>query len=164
MTTLENDILSRLRYLEDVHSIQQLVAAYGPAADSCNEEVLRRFWSDEAIYDIGVLGTVVGKDALMAVYGQDAHQKLVTHGSGHVGSIPYISVSGDAASAIHYVTLYRHRDEGFELFRLVAAYWTFGRTESGRWEATSRVLRSLDGSQEARDLLHRVGDAPGSAA
>ena len=39
-----NALEERLRKLEDVQAITNLIAAYGPAADTCNVEEVRPIW------------------------------------------------------------------------------------------------------------------------
>jgi len=161
---VERDILERLQRLEDVQSIIQMIAAYGPAADACVEDWLAEFWSDDVVYDMGTLGTFTGKAELMPVYREHAHQTLIAGGSAHIGSIPHVTVEGDRAQAVHYATLFRHHQGHFELFRLAAAVWSFRRRDDGRWEATERVLRNLTGDPTARDLLGSFVEKPRQAS
>jgi hypothetical protein len=157
MNAITDDILKRLQRLEDVQCISQMIAGYGPAADACLATWLEDFWSDDVLYDMGALGTRRGKEELMSVYHEPAHQTLVASGCAHVGSVPNVTLDGDNASAVQYATLFRCEDGRFELFRLAASSWTFRRRSGGGWEATGRTLKVLDGAIEARAILAQIG-------
>ena len=157
-----NNFEDRLRRVEDMLAIQQLIASYGPAADSCNTELLERIWAKDAIYDVGGLGLYVDHAGLRTAYDGEFHQDIVAHGSSHASTMPYIVIDGDRASATHYGTLFTQRDGAFKLNRLIASRWILRRTADGAWEVESRTNRLLDGGDQAKDLLKRVEEGPSS--
>lgn len=146
---------ARLQRLEDEHAIARLVASYGPLVDAGEADRVADLWTEDGVYDVeGYF--MDGRDQVAAMVRSDAHQGLIGNGCSHFLGPAHVSVDGDRAVAVcESVLLVRHKERllpariGANLFELV-------RTPDG-WRTTRRTTRGLDGSQETRDLLARIG-------
>lgn len=150
----------RLRRIEDYLEIQQLIAAYGPAADSCNTDEIMRMWHEDSVYDVGGIDRYEGHERLKQCYETDFHQGIVSKGSAHACTAPHIVIEADRATATHYGTLFTRQEGGFVLLRLTASRWDLRRFEGEGWRVVQRVNRLLDGSDEARRILREVQQPP----
>ncbi len=150
----------RLRKVEDQLAIYQLMAAYGPAADSCNMEDIAKIWSEDCVYEIGGMVEFHGHPGLKAAFDGDFHQGIVKGGSAHAATMPYVSIAGDKASATHYGTLFAYRNGSFVCLRVIASRWQFERSPGKGWQIVRRTNVVLDGNSAARDLLARTMQAP----
>lgn len=146
---------ARLQRLEDEHAIARLIASYGPLVDAGEADRVANLWTEDGVYDVeGYF--MDGRDQVAAMVRSDAHQGLIGNGCSHFLGPAHVSVDGDRAVAVcESVLLVRHKERllpariGANLFELV-------RTPDG-WRTTRRTTRGLDGSQETRDLLARIG-------
>jgi len=150
----------RLRRLEDHLEIQQLIAAYGPAADSCDVDAILRAWHKDCVYDVGGIDRYEGHARMRQVYTTEFHRQLVRQGSAHAGTPAYIVIEGDRATATHYGTLYTHQDGRFVLVRLIASRWDLQRFDGEGWRVMQRTNRLLDGSEEAQQILREAQQPP----
>jgi hypothetical protein len=151
-TTRLSAIEARLRQVEDTLAIQQLVALYGPAADSVSPELLEDMWASDGVYAPGGTPKYVGKAEVGGVVHSPAHQAYVNAGSGHLLSSPVIRVDGDVAVAVNYSQVYVHHYGTWQADRLSANRWELQRTTDG-WVVQKRESRLLDGDAAARALL-----------
>ena len=145
-------IEGRVRRLEDILQIQQLLSKYGPSADCCDLASLDSIWAEDAIYDVDGLGEFVGRKGLHEAYAGTFHQTMIATGCAHISTAPYIVLDGDCASATHHAMLFEHRDGQFLLTRLSASRWLLRRTRDG-WEVERRINRLLNGDPAARALF-----------
>jgi hypothetical protein len=142
----------RLTALEDQMAIYQLLAAYGPAADSGASAQAVKIWADDGIYDLHTQ-TMTGHKEILEELEGDWHQGLVSKGSAHVVSMPHVDVSGDAAVATCHSRLYRREPDGtYTVLSCSANRWELARINS-RWRVKRRVSRRLDGSDESHRIL-----------
>lgn len=142
LTALE----ARVRELEDRAEIFQLMAAYGPAVDSCTEHAVAALWTEDGIYDTDGHCFVGAEDVGKLVYG-DMHQGFVKSGSAHVISMPHLVIDGDTAVATGYSRVYINQGDHHAVARASA-----NRTAAG-WRVKRRVNRRLVGSEEGKGLL-----------
>jgi SnoaL-like domain len=152
-------IEARLKRMEDLFEIQQLLAKYGPSADCCDYELLDGIWAEDAVYDVGGLGEFSGREGLHDAYSSDFHQRMIATGCGHISTVPYIVLDGERASATHHAMLYEHRDGQFVLTRLSASRWLFRRF-SDQWRVERRTNRLLNGDAAARVLFSHIETGP----
>jgi hypothetical protein len=148
-----NSLEERLRKVEDLQAITSLIAAYGPAADTCNVEEVRRIWHAAGTCEIAGIGVFLGPQGLAQAYSEAFHAGIVAGGSAHIFSSPHIAIHGDSAAATNYGTLFWHQDGRFICGRLTAARWEFQRVEGDGWKVVKRTTIPLDGRPEARELL-----------
>jgi len=162
LSALEN----RLHELEDQVALYQLMSAYGPLVDSGDAEATSQLWTEDGVYDWGgggrpdpgapvkegAEGAAFSRAAIADMVRGPYHQEIIHGGSGHVIGLPHIVLDGDRAVATSYSRLYRHDDGNFRVWRVGANRWEFVRTPEG-WRVSSRINRTLSGSDEARALL-----------
>lgn len=144
----------RLRTVEDVLEITQLVAQYGPAVDSGSAEATAQLWTGDGTFDAVGAITMRGHDEIAAMVDGDGHQGLIRHGCGHVLTVPHVVVDGDEATGRSYALNIRWdaEQERFWVARVSANAWRWRRTPGG-WRITERVNANLDGTPEHRAVL-----------
>jgi hypothetical protein len=160
LTTRIEALESRQRQLEDELAIYRLIAAYGPAVDTINAEATAALWQDDGSYDFG--GPVLqGAEAVGQLVNLDTHRDFIARGCAHVLSLPLVSVSGDAATAVCYSQVFVAESDGWRAARVSANHLTLARGSQG-WRVVTRETRLLDGAEAARALLARgVGAGAG---
>ncbi|MEO9461431.1 MAG: nuclear transport factor 2 family protein [Marinomonas sp.] len=147
-----DDAANRLQALEDRAAIADLIASYGPLADTGDGAALARLWVEDGIYDIGGFGFIQGHEALAAMMDSPVHRGLMEQGCAHMLSPHHITLSGDTAIAVGYSTVFRKAGETYEAWRVSANRWTLVRTDAG-WRVKLRENTPLDGTPEARSIL-----------
>jgi hypothetical protein len=141
----------RIRLLEDQVAIYQLMAAYGPAADSGSTERATSLWTEDGVYDLHAR-VMTGRDEIARELEGGWHQGLIAHGSGHIVSMPHVVTDGDRAVATCHSRLYRREGDAYRVISCSANRWELARSERG-WQVKRRISRRLDGSQESHALL-----------
>jgi len=162
MTTDQSRLIAleaEVQKLKDCEAIRQLLARYGPLADSADTQERRAkmgdLFTDNGVYDLGENWQATGPQEVGELLNNSDHIQLVANGSAHVMGLPYIVLDGDSATALSYSRVYRHQDGEFTLWRLSANFWECSRTE-GRWKVNRRTNRMLDGQEAAREILRKV--------
>lgn len=148
----------RVQHLEDQVAIHRLINSWGPAVDTGNAETASGLFSDDAILESD-LSYLTGPEAISAMVHSEGQQSLIRGGSAHIPAFPVLDVDGDKATAIGYSRVYRHTEDGYEVWRVSANYWEFKRTGGG-WRVSRRTNHVIDGGQEARQLLGRLFQQP----
>lgn len=153
-------LVARVQLLEDQHSIAQVVARYGPAADAGAADAAADLWTDDGVFDVLPAGRWVGHGEIAGMYNAEGHQGLIMNGCGHVLTAPQVSVDGDEATAWNHALNIRYdRDaDRFWVARLSANEWHLRRID-GRWRVVNRINRNLDGSAEPREVFGRAASA-----
>lgn len=150
--TLES-LAARVRLLEDREILRNLVAQYGPLADSGDAQGAAQLWDETGSYDVLGFGAATGQAAIAGLLESAEHQSLLADGCAHLLGPLALHVDGDTASATGHSIVFRRNDIGFIVYRVSANRWQFRRTEAG-WRVTQRSNALLDGTPEARLLLH----------
>ena len=148
----------RVRLLEDHVAIHRLINSWGPAVDTGNAEAAGALFSDDAILESD-LSYLIGPGAISYMVTGEGHQALIREGSAHIPAFPIIRVDGDAATAVGYTRVYRHTDDGYEVWRVSANAWRFRRAD-GVWKVTRRTNHVIDGGPQAPKLLSQAFDPP----
>ncbi|MFK7733158.1 MAG: nuclear transport factor 2 family protein [Pseudomonadales bacterium] len=147
---------AEVQHLRDCEAIRQLLASYGPLADTADSpegrSAIGALFSENGVYDLGDEWQATGPNAIGELLNNPDHLALVANGSAHVMGLPFITVKGDTATALSYSRVYRHSDGEFSVWRLSANRWECAR-EDGQWRVTRRVNRLLDGNDQAKALL-----------
>jgi hypothetical protein len=146
----------RVGFLEDEVAILRLINSWGPAVDTGNAEVAAALFADDGILESD-MSYLIGPPAIAAMVRGDGHQSLIRGGSAHIPASPIVQIHGDRASATGYTRVYRHTDEGYEVWRLSANHWEFRRTDDG-WRVTRRTNHVIDGGPEAPAILTQLFD------
>lgn len=150
---------SRLAELEDREAIRNLIAAYGPRADSGDAAAIAAMWTEDGVYEVGGYGAHTGHAAIAALFTAGTHVELMRNGCAHVLGPLHIDVHGHRATAIGHSCVFRHAGDGFEAWRVSANRWELERRAEG-WRVRRRVNRPLDGSEAARVLFSAEGPSP----
>jgi ketosteroid isomerase-like protein len=148
------DLEQRLRHLEDQLAIHRLINSWGPAVDTGNGDVAASLFAEDAVLESD-LSYLVGPAAVKAMVHGEGHQALIRDGSAHIPAFPIVDIDGDRASATGYTRVYRHTQDGYEVWRLSANHWEFTRTTDG-WRVTRRTNHVIDGGPEATEILGRT--------
>ena len=165
MTTPQQTLEQRLRLVEDKLAIYHLIASHPPAADTGNEHYYRNAFARDATVDLGGGKGATGNDAIGAVVARPEHREAIAGGLCHFAGLPRIEIDGDTAVAVSYLQIVTPHHgappidvpghgatPGFRIHRAGANRWDLVRTADG-WKVKRRMLRPLDGSKDARELL-----------
>lgn len=154
--TARLDKLERtVRQLEDHISIYQVMAAYGPAADSGSGDVMEEIFEPEARYETGI-SVLEGAPAIREMIETlPLHRALLERGVAHMVTMPVVEVDGDRAVAFCHGQVVRRDGDRFEVWRTSSNRWELERS-NGRWRVLRRVNRLLDGTEEPRDLFREA--------
>lgn len=145
---------ARLQALEDREAIRNLIASYGPLADSGVAEAVALLWTEDGVYAVDGFPEARGHDAIAALITGPVHQALVARGCAHLLGAPVIDLDGDRASARCHSVVLARTGEAWEPVRVAANRWELARTPEG-WRVTRRDNTLLDGREAARTLLAR---------
>lgn len=144
---------ARLQALEDREAIRDLIARYGPLADTGAADALADLWTEDGRYAVGGMTEAKGRAAIAALIDGAVHRGLMADGCAHALGPVSIDLNGDQATARGYSVVFRHSgDHRFEAYRVSANRWHLARTPDG-WRVTSRENALLDGAEAARALL-----------
>jgi hypothetical protein len=142
----------RVSSLEDQVAIYQLMAAYGPAADSGSTQDAIKLWANDGVYDLHTQ-VMKGRNGIAEELEGEWHQGLIAKGSAHIVSMPHVVIEGDKAVATCHSRLYRREDDsGYRVLSCSANRWEMTRVD-GRWRVDRRISRRLDGSEESHRVL-----------
>ncbi len=145
-------LADRLQALEDREAIRDLIASYGPLADSGDAYGVAKLWTEDGVYAVDGFPEARGRAAIAALIAGPVHQALMTRGCAHVLGSPSIDCDGDRATArCHSVVLAKAVD-GWQPVRVAANRWELVRTAQG-WRVTRRDNALLDGGEAARALF-----------
>ncbi|MFM8542798.1 MAG: nuclear transport factor 2 family protein [Chakrabartia sp.] len=144
---------ARLQALEDREAIRELIASYGPLADSGAADALSQLWVEDGRYAVGGMGEAKGRAAIAALIDGPTHRTLMADGCAHMLGPVTITLNGDSATARGHSVVFRATGQGgFEAHRVSANRWQLARTADG-WRVTARENALLDGTEAARKLL-----------
>jgi hypothetical protein len=168
MSTPQRTIEQRLRLVEDKLAIYHLIASHPPAADTADQGYYRDAFAGDGTVDLGGGKTADGNEAIASVVARPEHHAAIAGGLCHFAGLPRVEVVGDVAVAISYLQIVTPNrtaapvevpghgaSPGFRIHRAAANRWDLVRTANG-WKVKRRMLRPLDGSSEARDLLSQA--------
>lgn len=144
----------RVRELEDMLAIQQIIARYGPAVDSLSQAQVAALWARDGVYDFGG-EPLRGAEAVGKLVELSTHRAYVERGCLHSLGNPVITIQGDHAVATGNSRVYVHEDDGWKVERAAANRWELVRDGEG-WKVASRTNRLLDGTEDARLVLRSV--------
>lgn len=142
----------RLAALEDREAIRELIARYGPLADSGDADALAALWSEDGAYEVLGFAAAHGRAEIAALITGPVHQGLMAGGVAHVLGPVTIALDGDVAEARGHSVVLRHENGAYTVYRVSANRWTLRRTGEG-WRVHHRVNALLDGAAAARALL-----------
>ncbi len=145
----------RLRTVEDMLAIHDVMVEYAIAADSGDAELLRELFVDDAVYELDDL-RIDGRDAIVATVLGRGPAGAEMLASAHTVGPAIVRVDGDQAVACGYSRLYvLEEDQSISLRRLSFNRWELVRDRT-RWRIARRVVRALgaaDGPELVRNIL-----------
>ncbi|MEB4211520.1 nuclear transport factor 2 family protein [Mycobacterium sp. 94-17] len=150
MTAID-ELLTRVRRLEDERDIARLIASYGPAVDAGDADAAAGLWASDGVYDVDGR-RIQGRAGVHAMISSDAHQKLVAGGCSHFLGPCVVRVAGDDAVAVCESLVLVRDGSGYRVWRATAHHFALRRT-GGKWQITTRTGRVLDGNPGALGLL-----------
>jgi len=155
----------RLRAVEDRLEILNLIASHPPSADTGADYYTRVAYVEDGELDLGRGKAMTGNEAIAAATKTPAHQAAIAGGLAHFAGLPRIEIDGDRATVTSYLqiltphpTAAPHEvpnhgvSNGFRIHRVASNRWELMRTADG-WKIKRRTVRSLDGSEPAREIL-----------
>lgn len=151
------ELAARFQRLEDREAIRDLIASYGPLADSGDAQGVAALWTEDGLYAVGGYGEHRGRAAIAALISGETHQGLMKQGCAHLLGPVAIRLEGDRATATGHSIVLRHGATGFEVHRVSANRWALIRTPEG-WRVARRDNQPLDGAAAAQALLTLPAD------
>lgn len=145
---------ARLRALEDREAIREIIACYGPLADSGNAAAVAALWAEDGSYAVKGMEPAQGRNAIAALIDGPVHRELMAQGCAHVLGPVAIELHGDTATARGHSVVFHHEHGAFAAIRVAANRWHLARGADG-WQVTHRDNALLDGEEAARALLSR---------
>jgi hypothetical protein len=158
-------IEDRLRAVEDRLEILNLIASHPPAADTGADYYTKWSFVEDGVIDLGGGKGASGNEKIAAGQQSPGHLAAIASGLAHFAGLPRIELNGDEAVATSYLqiltphpTAEPHEvpnhgaSKGYRIHRVGANRWELVRTNDG-WKIKKRTLRSLDGTEPARDIL-----------
>ncbi len=152
--TAVDELLARVRRLEDERDIARLIASYGPAVDAGDADTAAGLWANDGSYDVDGRH-MRGRAGVHAMISSSAHQNLVAKGCSHFLGPCVVTVDGDEAVAVcESVVLVRDGSEKgpYRVWRCTANHFALQRV-NGHWRIGARTSRVLDGNPDAHALL-----------
>ncbi|MEY4952707.1 MAG: hypothetical protein RL299_1131 [Pseudomonadota bacterium] len=143
---------ARLQALEDREAIRELIARYGPLADSGDAQGVAALWAEDGVYAVAGFGEAKGRVEIAALINGDNHRQLMADGCAHVLGPVAIDLEGDTAVARGHSLVLRWTGDDFEVHRVAANRWYLTRGVEG-WQVNRRDNALLQGSEAARALL-----------
>jgi len=155
----------RIRAVEDKLEILNLIASHPPAADTGADYYTRQSYVEDGEMDLGGGKGAKGNVAISSGQQSPGHRAAIEGGLAHFCGLPRIELHGDTAVAWSYLqiltphpTAEPHEvpnhgsNRGYRVHRVGANRWDLVRTPKG-WKIKKRMLRSLDGTEPAREIL-----------
>ncbi|MGB8390273.1 nuclear transport factor 2 family protein [Mycobacterium sp.] len=151
--TDNDDLVARLRRLEDERDVRQLIASYGPAVDAGDPDAAARLWATDGVYDVDGW-RMEGRSDVHAMVTSAAHQKLVGQGCCHFLGPCVVTVDGDSAVAVCESLMLVRDGDGYRVWRATANHFALRRMDD-QWQISTRTSRVLDGNPDAHALLRK---------
>ncbi len=139
----ESKLEARIQRLEDIEALKQLKARYAAHCDDdYNADELALLFTADAVWDGGILGRFVGREAIREFFG--SADKAVPFAIHHVTN-PILEIEGDRATGSWYLWQPCTFAEGNQGLWMAGRYNDVYRRESGKWhfEHVSIELRML---------------------
>ena len=162
----DGSLEARIRLIEDRLEIYNLIASHPPSADTGAGAYTASVWAEDGVFDRGAeFPRPSGRAAIASGSSNPEHRRAIEQGIAHFAGLPYVRIDGDTAVAISYLQILvpdrvgpqfdvpnHGSSRGFHVHRVSANRWEFERTAEG-WKIKRRMLRPLDGSAPAREIL-----------
>jgi len=167
-TDNQHSLEDRLRAVEDRLEILNLIASHPPSADTGADHYVRTIYVEDGEIDVGAGKAANGKEAVAAIVKTPGHLAAIAGGLAHFSGLPHIVLKGDEAVVTSYLQILAPHPtaepievpnhgstKGFRVHRVAANRWELVRTATG-WKIKRRTVRTLDGTEPAREILRRA--------
>ena len=154
MTTLEDRVGAlekAVRNLSDQLDLFRLTASFAPCVDSGDGEATANLWIEDGVYQTDV-GRYDGRKEIAAMVRGAANLDVIKAGSGHVVTMPRLTITGDEAVGVGHALLFVRDGDGYRTWRLSANRWDYVRTPEG-WRIKHRTNQLLDASEKGRQMF-----------
>jgi uncharacterized protein (TIGR02246 family) len=151
------ELAARLAAVEDELAITRLLTSYGFAVDGDDADACAALYSPDALVTIDDAVRLEGRAEIRTIVTSDAHQAILP-GCAHVMGPFTVEVSGDAATATGYATVYVAAEAGRLVWRQSLSRWTLQRRPEG-WRVQRReswAIGRAQGQAIARDGARRT--------
>jgi hypothetical protein len=168
MLMAQDSIEGRIRAIEDRLEIYNLIASHPPAADTGSSAYTKSSFTEDGVIDLAAGKSAVGNEAIGQIQDTLGHKAAIAAGLAHFAGLPRVDLRGDTAVATSYLQILTPHpsadpvevpnhgtSKGFRVHRVGVNRWELVRTPTG-WKIKRRTLRSLDGSEPARELLRQA--------
>ena len=165
---MSESLEARVRAVEDKLAIFHLIASHPPAADTGTDRYYREAFVADGEMDLGGGKGARGNDTIGALVKTPEHAAAIAGGLCHFAGLPRVELDGDTAVATSYLQIISPDRQasprelsghgsttGFRIHRVGANRWELKRGKDG-WKVTRRILRPLDGSDDAQALLRKA--------
>ena len=155
----------RIRAVEDKLEILNLIASHPPSADTGGDYFTRAIYVEDGELDLGRGKAAKGNTDIAAMVKKPEHQAAIAGGLAHFCGLPRIDLDGDRAVAHSYLQILTPHpfdkphevpnhgaSTGFRIHRVASNRWELERTPQG-WKIRRRTVRTLDGTEPAREVL-----------
>jgi uncharacterized protein (TIGR02246 family) len=159
-SAVSSSIEDRLRKVEDQFAIYQVINGYGYAVDGLNGQAVGDCYVEDGVYAVGDIGSMEGRERIVAITRDPGHLKFVGNGCAHMSSVPHVVIDGDKATATCHTMVAMHGDDGFFIGRLSASRLQLARQDDGSWKIVHRQNYMLDGNPAGPALLARLKEGP----
>lgn len=134
---MSNDLVARLRRLEDTLAIHQLFVDYGLALDAGDFGTYARLFAAAGELNLGPIGTAVGPAEIESLMSRTMEGRVGT--SFHIVSSPQITFVDDdeATSQVMWTVVHRQRD-GEPKLTMMGRHVDRLVRENGSWKIASR--------------------------
>lgn len=165
MAGLSQSLEQRLRDVEDRLEILNLIASHPPSADTGADYYTRAVYVKDGELDLGGGKAMTGNEGIAAITKSPAHQAAIAGGLAHIAGLPHIEIDGDRAVVTSYLQILTPHptapphevpnhgiSNGYRIHRVASNRWELVRTAGG-WKVKRRTVRTVDGSEPAREIL-----------
>ena len=140
---------ANLQALQDRTDIADVLYRYSSCADSFDRDGVRSALADDIWAQYGNGDPVIGGDALADWIAEATATVIWQH---HLLSVYHVTIDGDTASTLSYLTSYQVFEENPDAaIILVARYHDELRRTSAGWKISKRVMELLWGESRADD-------------
>lgn len=147
------ELMERVRRLEDEREIARIIASYGPAVDAADADAAAGLWTEDGSYDVEGW-TMSGRGEIHDMVRSSSHRGLVDAGCSHFLGPAVVTLDGDTAVAVCESVVLVRNEGDYTVWRAAANHFELARTPQG-WRISRRTTRLLDGNEMAHRLLRR---------
>ena len=132
---MSDELLARVRRLEDLMAIHQLFVDYGRHLDAGDVDAYASLFAEDGEVMLGPLGRAKGRDAIRQLMGRALGQPGSSY---HIVSSPQVALDGDRATASVMWSVIGRSGEGSPAVTMVGRHVDELRRERDGWRFVRR--------------------------